>query len=124
MWFAHFITPMIIYYLFPYLKDAFGLLVGALFANCDALVVKAGLKSQEFHFESYFHSIPFGLACSALFLPFGIKNVIAFNIGHLIHLLLDAGSDTGVKLFYPLNYSLSFNFWENSFSQGFKHDYI
>jgi len=124
MWFAHFIIPMIAYYLlFPHI-NAYSLLIGAFFANIDAIVVKMNLKDSEFHLNSFFHSIPFGLLCSLVFIPFGIKDVISFNIGHIIHLLLDSGSDSGIRPLYPLKFSMSLKLWKNSFSLGFKDDYL
>ncbi len=124
MWFAHFIVPMIIYYmLFPYL-NAYSLLIGAFFANIDAIIVKMGLKDSKFHLNSFFHSIPFGLLFSLVFLPFGIKDVISFNIGHIIHILLDSGSDGGIRPLYPLKFNLNFKIWKNTFSLGFRDDFI
>ena len=84
MWFAHFTIPMVVYYsLFPHL-NAYSLLIGAFFANIDAIIVKLNLKKSEFHLNSFFHSIPFGLLSSLIFLPFGTKDMISFIIGHII----------------------------------------
>lgn len=124
MWFAHFVVPMIVYYvLFPHF-NAYLLLIGAFFANTDAIIVKLKLKNSEFHLNSFFHSIPFGLCFSLIFLPFGTKDVISFAVGHLIHLLLDSGSDGGVTFFYPLRYKMNMRLWKNTFHLGFKNDYL
>ena len=87
------------------------LLFFSIFPDIDESSSKVSKKLKPFSYltnilghRNILHTIYFPLAISLILLLFNLKEMsIAVLIGYLLHLLLDATTQKGIALFYPLN---------------------
>ena len=87
------------------------LLFFSIFPDIDESSSKVSKKLKPFSYltnilghRNILHTIYFPLAISLILLLFNLKEVsIAVLIGYCLHLLLDAATQKGIALFYPLN---------------------
>ena len=112
LFFTHIIFSVLIFILFFdfNILNFFVTLFGTMFVDIDSATSFLGKKfkivSFLFGHRKFFHSIFSALFFSLLIYLVNTTLAMFFFIGYMSHLFMDSLTKKGIKLFYPLNYSI------------------